>query len=81
MEEEGRRETHRHRQGLHHPSIKLDRALSMNRMPSGRKMSSRSKWDVLVGSDLQRHEDKVVNFSSMDPPPTVSAGLREERHR
>ena len=47
-------------------------------MPSGRKMSSRSKWDVLVGSDLQRHEDKVVNFSSMDPPPTVSAGLREE---
>lgn len=41
-------------------------------------MSSRSKWDVLVGSDLQRHEDKVVNFSSMDPPPTVSAGLREE---
>ena len=32
-------------------------------------MSSRSKWDVLVGSDLQKHENKVVNFSSMDPPP------------
>ena len=38
-------------------------------MPSGRKMSNRSKWDVLVGSDLQKHENKVVNFSSMDPPP------------
>lgn len=43
-------------------------------------MSSRSKWDVLVGSDLQKHENKVVNLSSMDPPPTVSAGLRQERH-
>ena len=42
-------------------------------------MRSRSKWDVLVGSDLQKHENKVVTLSGMDPPPTVSAGLRQER--
>lgn len=80
-------EEEKYTQRLHNSSIKLDRALWMNGY-SGSKQNAKwekneqqKKRDVLVGSDLQKRENKVVNFSSMDPPPAVSAGLREGRHR
>ena len=34
---------------------------------SRRRMRSKSKWDVLVKCDLQKHENKAVNFSNVDP--------------